>query len=34
MGDAGVEKVNVMEYLNIKRAAPVAKQTGNVDMSP
>ena len=25
MGDAGVEKVNVMEYLNIKKAAPVEK---------
>ena len=31
MGDAGVEKVNVMEYLNLKRAAPVAKQC---DKSP
>jgi hypothetical protein len=34
MGDAGVEKVNVMEYLNIKRAAPVTKQSEKGDMSP
>jgi len=29
MGDAGVEKVDVMDYLNIKRAAPVAKNDGS-----
>jgi hypothetical protein len=34
MGDAGVEKVDVMEYLNIKRAAPVGKQSGKGEVSP
>mmetsp|Transcript_40644 Transcript_40644/g.73300 ORF Transcript_40644/g.73300 Transcript_40644/m.73300 type:complete len:129 (+) Transcript_40644:233-619(+) len=26
MGDAGVEKVDVMEYLNIRKAAPVSEK--------
>ena len=34
MGDAGVERVDIMEYLNIKRAVPVGKKSGNEDMSP
>jgi hypothetical protein len=34
MGDAGVEKVDVMEYLNIKRAAPVANSSDKGNMSP
>mmetsp|Transcript_9520 Transcript_9520/g.21475 ORF Transcript_9520/g.21475 Transcript_9520/m.21475 type:complete len:132 (+) Transcript_9520:161-556(+) len=26
MGDSGVEKVNVMEYLNIRKAAPISEK--------
>ncbi|KAL7540498.1 hypothetical protein ACHAXR_010159 [Thalassiosira sp. AJA248-18] len=29
MGDAGVEKVDVMEYLNIKKAAPVSEKSSS-----
>ena len=32
MGDAGVEKVDVMEYLNIKRAVTVSSASGKEEM--
>eukprot|EP00956_Cyclotella_meneghiniana_P022441 scaffold42474_cov73-Cyclotella_meneghiniana.AAC.5 len=34
MSDAGVEKVDVMEYLNIKRAVSVSNGSGKEEMKP
>ncbi|KAL3779113.1 hypothetical protein HJC23_011816 [Cyclotella cryptica] len=34
MGDSGVEKVDVMEYLNIRRAAPVTKPSDKGTTAP
>ena len=34
MGDAGVEKVNVMEYLNIQKAPTLTANKGKTDTAP